>query len=57
MKLSVRIVDVHGVKKIMLCDEHGEPLPDQAGCSVRNEVDNVATVDVSFFIGRDVTLG
>lgn len=60
-RMRVRIIEdaatVSG-KAIMLCDEAGEPLPQQISARVFYTAGAEATISVTFFIdGKDVALG
>ncbi len=57
MKLQIKFVDYNGGRVLMLCDESGDPLPDQLSVTVRQEPQDVARVTVEFVIGGDVRLG
>lgn len=50
MKLKLMIKDVPAGKKLLLCDEAGEPLPEQFAVSIDNEIDSILSVTVSFYI-------
>lgn len=52
--MIVKIMDAQGVpgghKAVMLCDDNGDPLPQQVGGVLRNFVGAVPTIEVTFNI-------
>lgn len=53
MKLQIRIDDapsVAGGKAIVLCDERGEPLPNQIASTTETEVGGYPSIQVTFAI-------
>lgn len=54
MKLKLMIKDTPYGKKLLLCDEAGEPLPEQFALSIDNEIDSMLSVTVSFYVGGKV---
>lgn len=58
MKLTVRNVKVSscGGAVPMLCDEGGEPLPNQRGVTIRADTDNPVIVTVEFVTGANLRI-
>ena len=57
-KLQIRLIDMPGTvgKTLVLCDERGDPLPDQITCSVESVEGLASKVTASFAItGGDVS--
>lgn len=54
--LKVRIVDVPTGKAVLLCDEHGQQLPNQVAVAIEHDApDDLGRVTVTFAIdGRRV---
>ena len=50
MKLQVRILSQHNGPVLTLCNEHGEPLPNQERVELYNSVNDVPKVSVTFVI-------
>lgn len=55
MNLKLMIKDTPNGKKLLLCDDSGEPLPAQFALSINNEIDSILSVTVSFYVGGEVT--
>lgn len=52
MKLKLQVVDHH----LMLCDEHGKPLPNQTRIDISDRVDDLPRLTVEFIIdGENIT--
>lgn len=60
MKLTVRnieLADRKGVGAIpMLCDESGEPLPNQQALTITAALDDTVKIIVTFLAGEDVMI-
>lgn len=51
MKLQVKVIPSAGNGPVlMLCDEHGEPLPNQERVELYNSINDVPKVSVTFII-------
>jgi len=54
MRLQVRVLSQHdNGAALTLCDEHGEPLPNQERVELFNSINDVPKVNVTFTIDND----